>query len=166
LEKGKVNVATTAVCAEEIQRGWLARISQARRPDDEVLGYTQFTESIHFLATLTLLPWDLEAAARFRAFRQSGIRIGSMDLKIACIALEYNVTLLTRNVSILQRYRSFASRIGSIDYRVLPVHSELASFVPIAGLAMKRIFNERPCPLHFPHSLCLTLHHLLEFAIS
>jgi tRNA(fMet)-specific endonuclease VapC len=99
LERDCVNVATTAVCAEEIQRGWLARISQARRPDDEVLAYTQLTESIHFLATLTLLPWDLEAAARFRAFRQAGLRIGSMDLKIACITLEYGATLLTRNTA-------------------------------------------------------------------
>jgi tRNA(fMet)-specific endonuclease VapC len=99
LAQPDVNVATTVVCAEEIQRGWLARISQARKPAEEILAYTQLAESISFLATLALLPWDAEAASRFLAFRQSGIRIGSMDLKIACIVLEHDATLLTRNSS-------------------------------------------------------------------
>ena len=38
-----------------------------------------------------------EAAARLKDFRQQRIRIGTMDLKIACITLEYDSTLLTRN---------------------------------------------------------------------
>jgi tRNA(fMet)-specific endonuclease VapC len=50
-------------------------------------------------AGLVRLPWDDEAATRFRSFRQQGIRIGTMDLKIACIVLEYDAVLLTRNRS-------------------------------------------------------------------
>jgi tRNA(fMet)-specific endonuclease VapC len=55
--------------------------------------------SIQFVAGFTLLPWDVEAAARFRAYRQAGTRSGTLDLKIACITIEYDSTLLTRNTS-------------------------------------------------------------------
>lgn len=90
---------TTVICAEEMTRGWLARISAARRPDDEELPYRQLAESIHFLARFVLLPLDRQAISQLRAFRQQGIRIGTMDLKIACIVLEYDATLLTRNAT-------------------------------------------------------------------
>lgn len=49
------------------------------------------------LAEFTFLPWDEEAAQRFKLFRRQDIRIGSADLKIACITLEHDATLLTRN---------------------------------------------------------------------
>jgi tRNA(fMet)-specific endonuclease VapC len=35
----------------------------------------------------------------FLKLRRQGVRIGSLDLKIACIALTRDVTLLTRNTS-------------------------------------------------------------------
>jgi tRNA(fMet)-specific endonuclease VapC len=92
-------VVTTVVCAEEMQRGWLARIAAARRSEEQALAYGQFAESLHFLAKFVLLPWDLDAAARLKRFRQQGIRIGTMDPKIACITMEYDATLLTRNTT-------------------------------------------------------------------
>ena len=58
MESSPDNVVTSVVCAEEVQRGWLARIAAARQPEEEALAYRQFTESIHFLAKFVLLPWD------------------------------------------------------------------------------------------------------------
>jgi hypothetical protein len=43
-----------------------------------------------------LLPWETAAADLFVRFRREGIRIGTMDLKIACIALVHDATLLTQ----------------------------------------------------------------------
>jgi tRNA(fMet)-specific endonuclease VapC len=40
---------------------------------------------------------DKEAADCFTRLRKQGIRIGSMDLKTACITIEHDATLLTRN---------------------------------------------------------------------
>ena len=51
-----------------------------------------------FFAAWVVLPWDT-AADMFVSFRRQGIRLGSMDLKIACIALVHDATLLTRNTS-------------------------------------------------------------------
>jgi tRNA(fMet)-specific endonuclease VapC len=52
-----------------------------------------------FRTGIPLLPFDNRAAAEFDRLRQSRIRIGTMDLKIAAIALANDATLLTRNLS-------------------------------------------------------------------
>lgn len=97
IERTSTVVVTTIVCAEEVERGWLQRISTADRPQDAQTAYAQFGESVYFLARWVLLPWDLQAHGRMTAFRKHGVRIGTMDLKIACITLEHDATLLTRN---------------------------------------------------------------------
>ena len=56
-------------------------------------------EYYEFFARWTVLPWDTAAAESFANFRRQGIRIGSMDLKIAWIALAHDSTFLTRNTS-------------------------------------------------------------------
>ena len=90
-------VTTTIVGAEEVLRGRLAKLSSARDVADQVLASERLGASIQFLAGFALLPWDFEAAGRFRALRQTGVRIDTSDLKIACIVLEHDSTLLTRN---------------------------------------------------------------------
>lgn len=90
-------VVTTIVTVEEGCRGWLAKIASYREPGQQVWAYGELEKLFVVTTRLVRLPWDDEAAARLLAFRQQGIRIGTMDLKIACIALEYDAVLLTRN---------------------------------------------------------------------
>ncbi len=90
-------VVTTIVTVEEGCRGWLAKIASYREPGRQVWAYGELEKLLTVTTGLVRLPWDDEAAARLLAFRQQGIRIGTMDLKIACIALEYDAVLLTRN---------------------------------------------------------------------
>lgn len=52
---------------------------------------------MEFYSAWLVLPWDLEAASVFALQRSDGVRIGSMDLKIACIALAHDAIVLTRN---------------------------------------------------------------------
>jgi tRNA(fMet)-specific endonuclease VapC len=91
------SVVTTIVSAEEGTRGWLAKIAGTHEVDKQVWTYGELDKLFTVLTNLIRLPWDPEAAARFGAFRKSGIRIGAMDLKIACITLEHDAILLTRN---------------------------------------------------------------------
>ncbi len=49
------------------------------------------------LSKFSHLPFDREAANRFLTLRKQGIRIGTMDLKIACIVMAHGAILLTRN---------------------------------------------------------------------
>ena len=82
---------------EEGLRGWLAEINRQRNLDEQILPYAKLQRQVESLGNWMILPWDAEAAAQFRAFRAQGIRIGTMDLKIACICRAHDATLLTRN---------------------------------------------------------------------
>jgi tRNA(fMet)-specific endonuclease VapC len=89
--------ALTIISVEEQMRGWLAQINRRPDPHTQIAPYAKFHRQIEVFAEWIILPWDSRAADLFRNLRGQGIRIGSMDLKIACIALTRDVTLLTRN---------------------------------------------------------------------
>lgn len=97
LESARVDAVITVVSAEELLKGRLARIAAAHDGTDLTQAYERLTESILFIADYTIVLWDDEAAARFAAFRAQGLRIGTLDLRIACITLEHDATLLSRN---------------------------------------------------------------------
>jgi len=90
--------ATTIICVEEQLRGWLAEIHRLTSPHQQITAYQRLQERIKFFAAWEVLPWDTAAADMFLEFRRQGLRIGSMDLKIACITIRHNATLLTRNI--------------------------------------------------------------------
>lgn len=89
--------ATTIITVEEQLRGWLAEIHRLGDPHRQIPGYARLQRRIQFFAAWTVLPWDSQSADRFEQLRSEGVRIGSMDLKIACITLVRDATLLSRN---------------------------------------------------------------------
>ena len=93
------DTATTIITVEEQLRGWLAEIHRLHDIKRQIPAYQRLQERIAFFARWTILPWENEAAEAFLTLRKQGVRIGSMDLKIASIALAHNCTLLTRNTS-------------------------------------------------------------------
>ena len=94
---------TTAITLEEQLRGWLAEINRSSDPEKQIAAYSELTGLIEFFSLWTILPFDDAAASTFRQFRSRKIRAGSMDLKIASIAVSLNCILLTSNT------RDFAS---------------------------------------------------------
>ena len=89
--------ATTAVTFEEQMRGWLAQINRLRDVRQQVNAYSELTGLIDFFGFWTVLPFDEAAAELFSEFRKQRIRTGSMDLKIASIAVTRDCLLLTAN---------------------------------------------------------------------
>jgi tRNA(fMet)-specific endonuclease VapC len=89
---------TTAVNLQEQVVGWLADINRARRPEEIVRGYRNLLKTFEELCDLDLLPYDEAAHNRFAALRPQLRRLGTIDLRIACVVLVNNATLLTRNV--------------------------------------------------------------------
>ncbi len=83
---------------EEQFRGWLVQIARLQDPHKQIAPYRLLQARVASFAAWTVLPWTREAAEIFVRLRASGVRIGSMDLKIACIALSRNATVLTRNL--------------------------------------------------------------------
>jgi len=92
------DVATTIITYEEQTRGWFKDLAQARSPDQEVNAYANLLQHLQTYRKMEVLPYTKAADAYFRQLRSLKIRVGSMDLKIAAIALSHDAILLTRNL--------------------------------------------------------------------
>jgi tRNA(fMet)-specific endonuclease VapC len=96
-------VATTVITVEEQLRGWLARIHQVADVQRHVAYYDRLLRLLAFFAAWHVLPFDNQAATTFTRLRQQRVRIGTMDLKIAAIALGQNALLVSGNLRDFQQ---------------------------------------------------------------
>ncbi len=97
LLKSGAQVFTTVITLEEELRGVLARTNRTLDPGERILAYQKLIERVNFFARWVVLSLDAESTAAFSRLRNQGVRIGTMDLRIACIAIAHDATLLTRN---------------------------------------------------------------------
>ena len=72
-------------------------IAQVRTRSSVIRGYQMIESAILDYNQFHILPFDEPAAIKFDELRKLGIRIGTMDLRIAAIALSHAVAVLTRN---------------------------------------------------------------------
>ncbi len=93
------DVATTIVSFEEQSRGWLARIAKANTLPRQISDYGELKRLLQTYCNIAVLDFDDKAAEIFESLKQSKVRIGTMDLKIAAIVLANDANLLTRNLS-------------------------------------------------------------------
>jgi tRNA(fMet)-specific endonuclease VapC len=88
-------IGTTIITVEEQMRGWLASIAKERQVRRQVGPYRELIGLFDFYSLYEILPFDEKAATVFERFVR--IRIGTMDRKIAAIAIANNALLLTAN---------------------------------------------------------------------
>jgi tRNA(fMet)-specific endonuclease VapC len=91
--------AVSIVSCEEQMRGWLAEIARLRGVDKQRDGYSRLERLLQYYCATPLLPFNDAAVAHFQNLWLLRLRVGTMDLKIAAIALANDATLLTRNTS-------------------------------------------------------------------
>lgn len=96
-------VATTAITIEEQMRGWLGLIRRYTDVQRQVAYYERLVRLLGFFAEWQVLPFDQRAADEFARLQKHGVRISTMDLKIAAIVLVHGGTLLSRNSRDFQR---------------------------------------------------------------
>lgn len=89
---------TTIITFEEQMRGWLAVIAKAKTPEQQIYGYERLHLALEAYRNTEVLDFDENAAKIFQELKSSKIRVGSMDLKIAAIALSHKVILISRNL--------------------------------------------------------------------
>jgi tRNA(fMet)-specific endonuclease VapC len=77
--------------------GCNAYIVRAKSAVDVVRGYRMFDRVLSAFAAAVVLPFDANAAAVFDDLVAKRVRVATMDLRIASIALSQRLTLLTRN---------------------------------------------------------------------
>ena len=90
-------LAITIVSVEEQMRGWLSEIKRRSNPRRQIPVYGRLQYIIGFFADWTILTWNEKACDKFESLRRRKLRVGTMDLKIASIALANDALLLTRN---------------------------------------------------------------------
>jgi tRNA(fMet)-specific endonuclease VapC len=88
---------TTIINFEEQMRGWMSHLAAARSLPRQVLAYQRLKEFLDRYLKITVLEFDEAAAAEFTRLQRLRPHIGTMDLKIAAIALAHQAKVLTKN---------------------------------------------------------------------
>ncbi|MEX2027075.1 MAG: type II toxin-antitoxin system VapC family toxin [Pirellulaceae bacterium] len=76
-----------------------AYINRARKREGVIRGYELMELVLETFRTFPSLPFDHAAADVYESLRTLKLRIGTMDLRIASIAVAKQCTLLTRNIA-------------------------------------------------------------------
>lgn len=93
---------TTVITAQEIYHGWAAEINRKPAGRGQVHAYEQFLRALRAFESIAILPFDDDAAEEFHRLQNLRLRVGTMDLKIAGIAISHSGLLLSRNLTDFQ----------------------------------------------------------------
>ncbi len=93
----RADLAFCIVSFHEQVLGCHAYVAQAKTSAELVRGYRMFDRVLSAFAAALVLPFDSHASAVFDGLVAQRVRIATMDLRIASIALSQGLTLLTRN---------------------------------------------------------------------
>jgi tRNA(fMet)-specific endonuclease VapC len=96
-------VATTIANYEEQTRGWMSFMAQCGTQHKLVEGYRRLQRQLQRFCKMQVLDFDERAAVEFSRLQAMRLRIGTMDLRIAAIALSNDALLLSRNLSDFKR---------------------------------------------------------------
>ena len=97
LATSALELATTVITMEEQVRGRLDRVRRARSDTEVVRAYRSLLATFVYFRTITIMDFDEQAQTIFQRLHAQRIRIGTLDLRIAAIALSREATLVTRN---------------------------------------------------------------------
>lgn len=96
--------------------GWNAYLNRARTMTGVVSAYQMFQEILRDFAAMQILAFDAVAGERFETLRHQQVRIGTMDLRIASIAIAKGYTVLTRNLVDFQKVPGLAVEDWTTDH--------------------------------------------------
>lgn len=82
---------------EETMRGRLAPLGRVLTGNKHVLAYARLVAAEEMFRLFPIVPFDAASESRFQHLRAAGLRVGTLDLKIAAIALTNSLMVLTRN---------------------------------------------------------------------
>lgn len=91
-------VYTTVISLEEQLRGWLRVIARAKTLDAQIEAYVRLRALVEDFQSRPMLDFDASAAVHLQRLMKSRVRIGTMDLRIAAIALSRDARLVSRNL--------------------------------------------------------------------
>jgi tRNA(fMet)-specific endonuclease VapC len=90
-------LATTVISYQEQIGGRFAQVQRAKNSTATVEAYQDLKDTIAFFENWYMFDYDDRSEACFKAARKAGVRIGTMDLRIASIGVALDATIVTRN---------------------------------------------------------------------
>ena len=96
--RARAEMFSTIVSVEEIVQGWLALLKKQRSAAGQVSVYARLQRTLKTYSDWDILPFDDDAVPVFERLQKLRLRIGTMDVKIASIALVHDALLLSRNL--------------------------------------------------------------------
>lgn len=91
------DLAVTIITIREQLNGWLGLLNRVRGLEEEARIHRRLAETVRLGASFQMLSYTVAAISRFEALKVLKLKVGSMDLRIAAIALDHNAVLVTRN---------------------------------------------------------------------
>ncbi|MCU0544163.1 MAG: PIN domain-containing protein [Oscillatoriaceae cyanobacterium Prado104] len=91
-------LAVTIISYEEQMRGWLSYLARSRSIQAQVEAYKRLKKQLENYCAISVIDFDERSAVEFQRLKKLYPRLGSMDLKIAAIAIANDAILLTRNL--------------------------------------------------------------------
>jgi tRNA(fMet)-specific endonuclease VapC len=108
LKASPASVGITVISVQEQFNGWLAVINKAKNDGERARLYQRLTDTVRVLSGLHVVTFSEPAILRYHALRSMKLGVGTMDLRIAAIALEEGATVVTRNLRDFQRVPGLA----------------------------------------------------------
>ena len=96
-------IATSIVTFDEQMRGWMALVARARNTEHLVSAYVNLESFLVSFASLPVVSFDENAGLIFEDLKKQKLRVGTMDLRIASIAISRNAILVSRNLLDFER---------------------------------------------------------------
>lgn len=90
-------VVSSIISYEEQTKGRLLYLARARTEAQVVEAYRRLLRHLQTWRNIPIAPFDGMAAVEFQRLRKLKIRVATLDLRIAAVALVHGATLLTRN---------------------------------------------------------------------
>jgi tRNA(fMet)-specific endonuclease VapC len=92
------DIAATIVSFHEQFQGWLAYLNKARKDEQIVRAYRELDALRRCFQRMNVLVFDEAAQTIFSSLRAHCRRLGTLDLRIASIALASDSKLISRNL--------------------------------------------------------------------
>jgi tRNA(fMet)-specific endonuclease VapC len=109
------DVALSAISIQEQMQGFLAALARARDHQQIARAYVMLvTRLLPVWTRFAVLPFTEPAIQRFEQLRSLKLNVGLMDLRIAAIALENGLTVVTRNRRDFNRVPGLTSEDWSV----------------------------------------------------
>lgn len=108
LKRGDTNIYVTIISFHEQVSGWAKYVKQSTDQAKIVSGYLRLENILRDFANSQVLPFSQAAAEAFDDLKRQKIRIATMDLRIASIAIAQRMTLVTRNSIDFERVPNLA----------------------------------------------------------